>query len=560
MTKAAKNWLLHLLAGVLLCACWPGPLYAGAQPQLGGCQMFPANNIWNTPVDKLPLDPHSATWVQNVGATVPLHPDWGQTPSDPTEPLYGIPYVIVRGTQPKVGVSFLYVDESDPGPYPIPPNAPIEGGPNASPYADRHVLVVDSDNCVLYEMYASFLQSDGTWKADSGAIFDLKTNALRPDGWTSADAAGLPILPGLVRYDEVAAGEIRHAIRLTVPGTGPRHIWPARHDAPTGGNPPLGARFRLRANFDISRFSPAGQVILRALKKYGMILADNGTAWFISGAPDPRWDMDTLVPEMRGVHGSDFEAVDSSSLMVNSDSGATKSAADNLVNAASFLPGPLSPGEIASIFGTGLGPVTAATATPDSAGVMPSLLGETRILFDGVAAPLLYTQDLQVNFIVPYAIAGKEATVMQTEYRGVKSAPLTLAVADAIPGIFMTGTGASARPAVFHADWSLNSPSNPVAKGQAVIFYLTGEGQTQPAGADGKLALAAYPQPLLPVTVAIGGLSARVDYAGAAPSYVAGLMQVNAFVPDAAPSGAAVPVVIKVGVITVQQPIAISIK
>lgn len=525
--------------------------------------MFPANNVWNTPVDKLPLDPHSATWVQTVGTDRTLHPDWGQTPTDPTEPLYGIPYVIVRGTQPKVGVSFLYSSESDPGPYPIPPDAPIEGGPNASPDADRHVFVLDSDNCILYEMFHCFPQPDGTWKADSGAIFDLKTNVLRPDGWTSADAAGLPILPGLVRYDEVAAGEIPHAIRLTVPQTRRQYIWPARHYASYLSEPqypPLGARFRLRANFDISHFSPAGQVILRALKKYGMILADNGTQWFISGSPDPRWDMDTLVPEMRGVHGSDFEAVDSSSLMVNSDSGATKSAADNLVNAASFLPGPVSPGEIATIFGTALGPPAAVTAAPDSKGVMPSILGETRVLFDGMAAPLFYAQDQQVNFVVPYAVAAKETTAMQTEYRGVKSAPLTLAVADTIPGIFMSGTGASARPAVFHADWSLNSSTNPVSKGQAVIFYLTGEGQTQPAGVDGKLALVTYPRPLLNVSVAIGGVQAKVDYAGAAPYYVAGLMQVNAFVPDTAPSGAAVPVVIKVGVVAVQQPIVVSIK
>lgn len=377
-------------------------LHAGKQPQLAGCQVFPANNIWNVPVDSLPLDPNSATWVATIGSTGVLHPDWGPRATD------GIPFVAVPGAQPKAAIKFSYSDESDPGPYPIPPDAPIEGG--ASGQGDRHVLVLDKDNCLLYEVFSSYRQADGSWTAGSGAIFDLKTNGLRPTGWTSADAAGLPILPGLVRYDEVAAGEINHAIRFTVPKTQKRYIWPARHYASSltdSSYPPMGARFRLRANFDLSGFSPASQVILRALKKYGMILADNGSAWYITGAPDSHWDISTLVAEMRRVRGSDFEAVDSSSLMAGPDSGRVKTAADSIVNAASYLPGPVSPGEIISIFGTGLGPAAGMAAIPGSSGTMPDSLAETRVSFDGIAAPLLYAQNLQVNLVVPYSVSGK---------------------------------------------------------------------------------------------------------------------------------------------------------
>lgn len=203
----------------------------------------------------------------------------------------------------------------------IPPDAPIEGGPASD--GDRHVLVLDRDNCVLYEVFNSYPQADGSWRGDSGAVFDLSSHALRPDTWTSADAAGLPILPGLVRYDEVASGEIRHALRFTVPQTRRDYVWPARHFASdlTGEQyPPMGQRFRLRSDFDTSGFSADVQVILQALKSYGMILADNGSAWFISGAPDERWNNDVLR-ELRQVQGIDFEAVDVSSLMVEANSG-----------------------------------------------------------------------------------------------------------------------------------------------------------------------------------------------------------------------------------------------
>jgi hypothetical protein len=220
-----------------------------------------------------------------------------------------------------VAVSFDYADESDPGPYPIPDDAPIEGGSQST--GDRHVLVLDRDNCVLYELFDASPNPDGSWHAGSGAVFDLNSHDLRPAGWTSADAAGLPILPGLARYEEVASGEIDHALRFTAPKTRRDYVWPARHHASNltaPQYPPMGQRFRLKAGFDVSGFSNDAKIILQALKTYGMMLADNGSAWFISGAPDERWNNDVLR-ELHQVHGSDFEAVDVSSLMVDPDSG-----------------------------------------------------------------------------------------------------------------------------------------------------------------------------------------------------------------------------------------------
>lgn len=298
------------------------PLSAAAGAQVGACPVLPVDNIWNAPVDGLPRHPSSDAFVATLGATRGVHPDFGTVYEG--API-GIPYVTVPGNQPRVRVTFEYDDESDPGPYPIPPNAPIEGG--ASSDGDRHVLVVDRDNCILYELFYAYPQADGSWEAGSGAIYDLRSNALRPAGWTSADAAGLPILPGLVRYEEVVSGEIAHALRFTAPQTQSAYVWPARHEASslTGSQyPPMGLRLRLKASFDLSGFSPPVQVILRALKKYGMILADNGSAWFVSGVPDSRWNDDMLVGELARVKGSDFEAVDLDSLRVTSDSGATK--------------------------------------------------------------------------------------------------------------------------------------------------------------------------------------------------------------------------------------------
>jgi hypothetical protein len=306
-----------LLAG-LLPAVLPAGRAAPGRPALE-CPLFLPNNIWNARVDGLPLDPNSAAYIDTIGATTGVHPDFGS--GEWNGGPIGIPYVAVPGSQPRVALTFTYAAESDPGPYPIPTDAPIEGGPNSS--GDRHVLVLDRDNCVLYETWSSTPQADGSWRAGSGAIFDLRSHRLRPAGWTSADAAGLPILPGLVRYDEVAAGAIRHALRFTAPETRRAYVWPARHFASslTGPEyPPMGQRFRLRASFDLASFSPEARVILTAFKRYGIILADNGSAWYVSGVPDPRWDNDVLA-ELGQVHGSDFEAVDVSSLMIDPDSG-----------------------------------------------------------------------------------------------------------------------------------------------------------------------------------------------------------------------------------------------
>jgi hypothetical protein len=327
---AKRSFVVATLVAVLLAAASAVavsallPPAAPASPDIAGCSIFPTNNVWNARVDALPLDPNSDLYIATIGPDTGVHPDFGagDWPPGSGAPI-GIPYVDVPGSQPPVEIVFTeYGGESDPGPYPVPTDAPIEGGPNSD--GDRHVLVVERDGCILYELYHAYPQTDGSWEAGSGAVYDLHSNELRPDGWTSADAAGLPILAGLVRYDEVAEGEIRHALRFTAPETRREYLWPARHyaSALTGQEyPPMGQRFRLRADFDISGFSPQVQVILQALKRYGMILADNGSAWYISGVPDERWDNDMLVAELAQVHGSDFQAVDESSLMVDPDSG-----------------------------------------------------------------------------------------------------------------------------------------------------------------------------------------------------------------------------------------------
>ena len=289
------------------------------QQMLGGCPVLPANNIWNTPVDTLPVLSNSTSMVNTIGATRGFHADFGSGTWD-GGPI-GIPFITVSGSQTKYPASFLYADESDPGPYAVPLNAPIEGGSAST--GDRHAIAVDIDNCILYELYRAFPGS-GDWTADAGAIFDLRSNALRPSTWTSADAAGLPITPGLVTFDEVASGEITHAVRFTVPQTRREFVWPARHYASslTGSQyPRMGERFRLKASFNISTFPPDVQVILRAMKKYGIILADNGSAWFISGQPDPRWN-NTNLQTFSQLLGSNFEAVDATVLEIDPNSGA----------------------------------------------------------------------------------------------------------------------------------------------------------------------------------------------------------------------------------------------
>jgi hypothetical protein len=311
--RATLSYLALILITAVICPA--------QSPTIGGCPVLPADNIWNTPVDQLAVSNNSSAWVTTIGPTKLLHPDFGAG-------LYngapmGFPYITVPGTQTKYPVTFDYASESDPGPYAIPLNAPIEGGSQST--GDRHVLSIDTTNCILYELYYAFPQT-ASWSAGSGAIFNLLSNALRPSGWTSTDAAGLPVFPGLLRYDEVAAGEIRHAIRFTVPQTQNAFVWPARHYASslTGSQyPPMGARFRLRASFDISGYSAANQVILKALKKYGMILADNGSAWYVSGTQDDRWDNNDLH-NLSLLKGSDFEAVDVSSLMIDPNSGQAK--------------------------------------------------------------------------------------------------------------------------------------------------------------------------------------------------------------------------------------------
>ena len=290
------------------------------------CTILPQDNIWNLRVDSLSLDPTSDHYIDTIGASSTLHADFGAGvwPPGSNSPI-GIPVTEVPPQQPTVSIIYTaYGSESDAGPFPIPPDASIEGGPNGS--GDRHVIVLDRSSCMLYELFNSHPNSDGSWSASSGASYDLRSNTLRPAGWTSADAAGLPILPGLVTYDEVASGEIRHAIRFTAPTTRRDYVWPARHFASntTDSNyPPMGQRFRLKSDWDISGYSKDVRVILQAFKTYGLILADNGSPWYISGIPDERWD-NGVLHEWDDIPGSAFEAVDVTSRIVHPDSGETK--------------------------------------------------------------------------------------------------------------------------------------------------------------------------------------------------------------------------------------------
>jgi hypothetical protein len=283
-------------------ACNGAALGIGASLQ--GFTPFPADNAWNLDVSADPVDPNSTAIITFIGAGAGLHPDFGTG-------SIGIPYTVVASSsQARVPATFtLYGDESDPGPMPIPIDAPVEGGNGST--GDRHVLVLDRDTCLLYELGNAFKQSDNSWSASGAAVWDLKSNSLRPYGWTSADAAGLPIFPGLARYDEVAAGAITHALRLTVPTTRKAYVLPATHQAGSSTStsaPPMGMRVRLKASVDISSYPAQAQVVLAALKRYGLILADNGTAWYITGAPDNRWD-NTQLAALSRIKGSDLEVV-----------------------------------------------------------------------------------------------------------------------------------------------------------------------------------------------------------------------------------------------------------
>jgi hypothetical protein len=319
-----------LLAGALATA----PLTA--QQTISGCQVLPTNNVWNTPVDNLPVAANSNAVIAYINAHGgdDLHPDFGAGLWEGA-PI-GIPYVAVPNGQAMLPIDFEelggWPEESDAGPYPIPPDPPIEGGPSSS--GDRHVLVLRQTSCILYELYHSWPEgqngcaipgSPPGWCGLSGAVYELDSNALRPDGWTSADAAGLPILPGLARWGEANAGEIRHALRFTVDVTRESWVWPARHQAGStldANAPPMGLRLRLRNGYDVSGHSPQVRALLRGLKKYGMLLADNGSNWYISGIPHDNWT-ESLVEEFHSIPGSQFEVVDVSSLLVDPDSGAT---------------------------------------------------------------------------------------------------------------------------------------------------------------------------------------------------------------------------------------------
>ena len=313
-----------LVAGALVLAAASGaaPARAGraepAKPVAGThCSGFPADNWWHADVSQLPVDARSSAWLSHMDTDVDLHPDFG--PSYGDGPNYGIPITVVGRKHHRSKVSFDYSSESDQVRYPLGRDTRIEGGPGSD--GDRHAIIVDKDRCRLYELYAASV-SHGRWHAGSGAVWSLRKNKLRPDGWTSADAAGLPILPGLLRWNEVKRNRIDHAIRFTVPTTSRSHLWPARHDAGSTSSPdypPMGARFRLAASYDASALSAYAQNVVAAMKKYGLVLADNGSAWYFQGEQNVAWP-DQLVADLKTIPASAFVAVDTSSLMVSPNS------------------------------------------------------------------------------------------------------------------------------------------------------------------------------------------------------------------------------------------------
>jgi hypothetical protein len=282
----------------------------GAGPRVGSCPVFPGDNAWNRDISGLPVRADSDTLIDSIGRADHVHPDFG---TEWEGAPIGIPFVTVGKSQRKVPIEFkAYGDESDPGPYPVPANAPVEGGAEAD--GDRHVLVVDTDDCVLYELYRAFPEGAGAWSADSGAVFQLGINDEHPMEWTSADAAGLPIFPGLVRYDEVVTeGALRHAVRFTVSRSRKAVVAPARHYASSSSDPslpPMGLRLRMKRSYDCSSFSSEARVVCDGLKHYGLIVADNGSDWYLSGAHDPRWD-DDAIGDLKRITGDAFEVVDS---------------------------------------------------------------------------------------------------------------------------------------------------------------------------------------------------------------------------------------------------------
>jgi hypothetical protein len=357
--------VLAVVAALTLAVAAPA---AGA-PSLAssGCPLFPADNVWHADVSRLPLHPRSGAYLASMGTGAGIHADFGSGTWE-GGPI-GIPYTVVAAGQARVPVRFGYAGESDPGPYPIPPDAPVEGGPDAA--GDRHVLVVQAGSCRLYELFDAHREGAG-WRAGSGAVWNLRSNRLRPAGWTSADAAGLPILAGLVRYEEVARGRIDHAIRVTVDRSQAGYLWPARHQAGQGGAslPPMGLRLRLKAGVDVGGFPGQARVILQAMRTYGLVVADNGSSGFIGGVPDERWDNDALH-QLGRVTLADFEAVDTAPLRVSPASAAfrgaprTTPAPDPALDAAARADGPrgaASPAVLPQILAAILGVIAAALA------------------------------------------------------------------------------------------------------------------------------------------------------------------------------------------------------
>ncbi|MGW1773903.1 hypothetical protein [Streptomyces sp. NPDC002104] len=303
----------------VVCAVAAACLVA-AGPQDGSCRTAPPDSFWHARVDTLPVHPDSARYVASIGAAEPLHPDFGSGLVD-GEP-FGIPVTVSDTTLPESKVSLDIAAESDASGYRIPKDAAIENGPAST--GDRHVVVWDRSLCKSYELWNATRRGDDTWHAGSGAVFDLRSHALRPAGWTSADAAGLAILPGLVRYEEAAGGLVDHAIRMTVPRTDRSYVWPARHQAGAAADhslPPMGLRLRLKSSVDTSGLGPQARAVAEALKKYGVIVADNGSPWYLTGEQNAGWDNDQLGA-LKGFKGSDFEAVDASGLQRSPDSGA----------------------------------------------------------------------------------------------------------------------------------------------------------------------------------------------------------------------------------------------
>jgi len=316
--------LRRLLAGVLLgtslLAAGTASSVVAPRPVAGtSCRVFPADNWWHADVSHLPVHARSGAWLAHMSTGVDLHPDFG--PSFGDGPNYGIPVTVVDGSHPRVRVRFDYASESDRVRYPLGADTRIEGGRNSD--GDRHAIIVNKSSCRLFETWLT-RKRDGVWHAGSGATWSLGSNALRPDGWTSADAAGLPILPGLLRWNEVKAGFVEHAIRFTTDRTARAHLWPARHDAGSGGiasYPPMGARFRLRASWQPTGLGPAARVVVRAMKTYGLVLADNGSPWFFQGEQNGQWPS-LLIEDLKKIPASAFVAVDTSSLRIDKDSAA----------------------------------------------------------------------------------------------------------------------------------------------------------------------------------------------------------------------------------------------